>query len=134
MSAKPFFDTNVLVYAFASNDPRSGKAEALLAEGGLVSVQVLNEFVNVARRKQRREWDEIRSALDALKVLLEPPLPLTVDVHEAAIEIARHRGFAFYDSLIVAAAAIAGCRVLFTEDLQDGQSIGELTIRNPFSQ
>lgn len=134
MSAKPFFDTNVLVYAFASNDPRSGKAEALLAEGGLVSVQVLNEFVNVARRKQRREWDEIRSALDALKVLLEPPLPLTVDVHEAAIEIARHHGFAFYDSLIVAAAAIAGCRVLFTEDLQDGQSIGELTIRNPFSQ
>ena len=53
MSAKPFLDTNIVVYAFASNDPRSEKADAILKAGGAISVQVLNEFVNVLHRKQR---------------------------------------------------------------------------------
>jgi predicted nucleic acid-binding protein len=61
MSAKPFLDTNVIVYAFTSNDPRSGTAETLLAAGGVVGVQILNEFVNVAHRKQRRGWMKLRT-------------------------------------------------------------------------
>ena len=51
MNDKPFLDTNIIVYAFSSNDPRSEKAETLLTAGGIISVQVLNEFVNVSRRK-----------------------------------------------------------------------------------
>lgn len=95
MSAKPFLDTNVLIYAFASNDPRSERAETLLAGGGTINVQVLNEFVNVSRRKALRDWDEIEGSLGVLKTLLDPPRPLTVEIHAAAIEIARDHGFQF---------------------------------------
>jgi predicted nucleic acid-binding protein len=132
MNAKAFLDTNIIVYAFSSNDPRSEKAETLLVAGGVISVQVLNEFVNVSRRKNRRDWSEIEDALSVLKTLLDPPQPLTVEVHEAAIGVARDYGFHFYDSLIVAAALRAGCSILYSEDLHHGQTIERLTIRNPF--
>ncbi len=132
MSAKPFLDTNVLIYAFTASDPRSEKAETLVAAGGSVSVQVLNEFVNVARRKHHRDWDEIQEVLSVLKTLLDRPRPLTMEIHEAAVELARKYGFRFYDCLIVSAALDAGCSILYTEDLQHGQTIEQLTIRNPF--
>jgi predicted nucleic acid-binding protein len=134
MNVKTFFDTNIIVYAFSSNDPRSEKAEALLAAGGVISVQVLNEFVNVSRRKNRRDWGEIQDALSVLKALLDPPQPLTIEVHEAAIGIARDYGFHFYDGLIVAAALRAGCSILYSEDLRHGQTIERLTIHNPFAE
>ncbi len=132
MNAKPFLDTNVLVYAFASSDPRSDKAEALIAAGGVISVQVLNEFVNVLRRKWRRDWAEIVEALDVLSALLDEPLPLTTDTHRAALGIAQRYGFGIYDSVVVAAALQAGCAELLSEDMQDGQTIEGLSIRNPF--
>ena len=133
MSDKTFLDTNIIVYAFSANDARTEKAEALLAAGGVISVQVLNEFVNVSRRKHRRGWGEIQDILSVLKTLLAPPQPLTMEVHEAAIGIAREYGFHFYDSLIVAAAMQAGCSVLYSEDLHHGQTIERLTIQNPFA-
>jgi predicted nucleic acid-binding protein len=132
MPAKPFLDTNVLIYAFAENDRRSETAEALLAVGGVISIQVLNEFVNVSRRKLAREWAEIESAVEVLRALLDPPIPLTLDLHEVAVAHARDHGFAFHDALIVAAASRAGCGILYTEDMLHGQTIGGLTIRNPF--
>jgi predicted nucleic acid-binding protein len=132
MSVKPFLDTNIIVYAFSTNDPRSGKAEALIGGGGVVSVQVLNEFVHVLRRKQGRDWPEIVDALDVLRILLDAPTPVTGELHEAAIKIARRQNFSVYDSLIVAAAQRAGCSTLYSEDFQHGQRIDELTIRNPF--
>ncbi len=134
MNAKAFLDTNIVVYAFSSNDPRSERAEALLEAGGVVSVQVLNEFVNVLRRKQGRGWDEVDDALGVLKILLDAPRPLTVELHEAAVKIARDRGFSIYDGLIVAAALQAGCSVLYSEDFQHGLMIEQLTIRNPFTE
>lgn len=132
MSAKPFLDTNVLIYAFAANDPRSERAEALLAGGGTINVQVLNEFVNVSRRKGRRGWDEIVDRLNVLRALLDPPRPLTTEIHTAAIEVARHHGFQFYDSLIVSAALEAGCSILYSEDFHHGHRIEGLMVQNPF--
>ena len=132
MSAKPFIDTNVLIYAFVSNDPRTERAESVLGAGGIISVQVANEFVNVSRRKHRRDWGEIVEMLSVLKALIGPPLPLTMEIHEAAIEIARDHGFHFYDSMIVAAAMQSGCSILYSEDMQHGQTIGHLTVHNPF--
>jgi predicted nucleic acid-binding protein len=132
MSARAFLDTNVLIYAFAANDPRGEKAEALVAAGGTISVQVLNEFANVSRRKLGRAWDEIESEISVLRTLLDAPVPLTVELHEVALALARSHGFAFYDALIVAAASRSGCSVLYTEDMHDGQTIGGLEIRNPF--
>jgi predicted nucleic acid-binding protein len=132
MSAKPFLDTNIIVYAFSVNDPRSRKAEALIEDGGVISVQVLNEFVQVLRRKQGRDWPEIVDALDVLRILLDAPAPLTGELHETAIKIARRQSLSIYASLIVAAAQHTGCDVLYSEDFQHGQRVDQLTIRNPF--
>ena len=134
MPGRAFFDTNVLIYALAKGDLRSRKAEELLAKGGVLSVQVLNEFVSVARRKILMSWSEVTEALGAIRVLCPSPLPLTVDTHEAALKIAEEQGYGIYDSLVVATALEAGCETLYSEDLQDGQTInGQVTIRNPFA-
>jgi len=133
MPGNVFFDTNVLIYALAQNDPRGARAEALLAEGGVISVQVLNEFVAVARRKMRMPWKDVTKALQAIQVLCPSPVPVTISTHEAALKIAIDHGFEIYDALILAAAMESHCSTLYSEDLQDGQVIGRtLTIRNPF--
>ena len=134
MAVRAFFDTNVLIYALAKGDPRSGRAEELLAAGGVLSVQILNEFVSVARRKILMSWKEVNEALGAIRVLCSSPLPLTVDTHEAALKIAEQHGYGIYDALVVATALEAGCETLYSEDLHDGQTInGQVTIRNPFA-
>ena len=133
MPAKAFFDTNVLIYAVAQDDPRSAQAEEILASGGILSVQILNEFVSVARRKILMSWSEVTEALDVFRVLCPSPLPITLELHEAALQLAEQHGYNIYDALVVAAALEAGCTTLYSEDFQDGQTIEEqLTIRNPF--
>ena len=133
MPAKAFFDTNVLLYAVAENDPRSAQAEELLAAGGVLSVQILNEFVSVARRKILMSWSDVTGALDAFRVLCPSPLPITMEIHEAALKIAEKHVYNIYDALVIAAALEAGCATLYSEDLHSGQMIsGQLTIRNPF--
>ncbi len=133
-AAKTFFDTNVLIYAVAQDDPRSTIAEELLASGGMLSVQILNEFASVARRKILMSWSDLTEALQAFRVLCPSPLAITVETHEAALQIARKHGYNIYDALVVAAALQAGCATLYSEDLHDGQTIdAQLTIRNPFA-
>jgi predicted nucleic acid-binding protein len=132
MSGKPFFDTTILIYSISSDDPRSAIAESLLAAGGYISVQVLNEFAAVARRKLNMSWEEISDALSAVRVLCEPPIALSVGVHEAALKIAARYGYQIYDALILAAALEQDCDLLYSEDMQNGQRFGTLTIINPF--
>jgi predicted nucleic acid-binding protein len=131
MSAdKPFFDTNVLLYLLSA-DVKADKAEALLALGGVVSVQVLNEFASVAFRKLKITWPEIREILATIRAVCEV-VPVTVEIHETGLAFAERYGFSFYDSLILAAAAQAKCRTVYSEDMQDGQLVQGVTIRNPF--
>jgi predicted nucleic acid-binding protein len=133
MSAKVFFDTNVLIYAVAQDDPRSTQAEELLALGGVFSVQILNEFASVARRKILMSWSDVMEALNAFRVLCPSPLPITIEMHDAALKVAEKHGYNIYDALVVSAALEAGCTTLYSEDLRDGQTIdGQVTIRNPF--
>jgi predicted nucleic acid-binding protein len=128
-----FFDSNVLIYTLAKNDPRQPTAARLLAGGGAISVQVLNEFADVARRKLRLSWKEVAEAVEAVRAFCPPPLPLAVGTHEAALGIAGRLGYRFFDSLIIASALEANCATLLSEDMQDGQVIdGRLAIRNPF--
>jgi predicted nucleic acid-binding protein len=134
MPVKAFLDTNVLIYALSENDPRCLRAEELLTAGGVLSVQVLNEFASVARKKLSMSWAEIAEAIEAFLVLCPTVLPITVELHGAARDIAEKRGYGIYDGLVIAAALEAGCSVLYSEDLQDGQRMGDhLTIRNPFN-
>jgi len=128
---KAFFDTNILVYTTTS-DRRKQQAAACLSRGGVASVQVLNEFVHVARRKLRTDWPLIELALAHFRASLHDILPITLETHDSAVALARDHGLAFYDALIVASAIEAGCDTLFSEDMQHGRKIGGLAIVNPF--
>lgn len=133
MSARPFLDTNILVYAIGGDPDRTPRAEALLRQGGMISVQVLNELAAVAHRKLKMSWADVGEALTSLRALCPAPTALTTATHERALSLAEAYGFHIYDALIVAAALEAECDELYSEDLQDGQVIEDrLTIRNPF--
>jgi predicted nucleic acid-binding protein len=128
-----FFDTNVVLYLLSADTSKADRAEELLAAGGTVSVQVLNEFVSVASRKLRMAWSEIREVLAQIRAVCAVK-PITTETHELALHIAERYGFSIYDALIVSAAMLARCRTLHSEDMQDGQVIEQrLTIRNPFA-
>jgi predicted nucleic acid-binding protein len=102
------------------------------ATGGTISVPVLNEMTNVARRKMRISWGETHAFLNALRGLLLVQ-PVTVDIHETELEIAERYGFSIYDAMIVAAALHAGCDTLWSEDMQNGMVLErQLRIVNPF--
>lgn len=131
-AADVFFDTNVLLYLFSSDDAKADRADALLRVGGNVSVQVLNEFTSVAIRKLKLSWVETTEVLGVVRAVCKV-LPLTVEVHEHALEIAQRYRLGFYDALIVASALLADCRTLYSEDMHSGQKIaGVLDIVNPF--
>lgn len=127
-----FFDTNVLLYLLSDDELKSNQAEATLAQGGIVSVQVLNEFTAVARRKQKLDYAEIRDVLDVVCSICQVTL-LDIETHKLALNLAERYGFFIYDSLIIAAALQANCTRLFSEDMQHGQLIeNQLRIHNPF--
>jgi predicted nucleic acid-binding protein len=127
----PFLDTNVLVYA-NSSDPRFNRAVEVLGEGGIVSTQVVIEFVNVMAGKSRKSWPEIESALHDVLALLDPVQVLTMDTLAHARELAAAEKINWFDALIVASALEAGCDTLYTEDFQNGRKFGKLKIVNPF--
>jgi predicted nucleic acid-binding protein len=133
VNGQGFFDTNILVYAaIRPQDPRAEPARALLDAGGLISIQSLDEFVNIARHKLGRPWSEVLEGLADIRVLCPVVTPLTVEVHERALGIAQRYGYRIWDALIIAAGLEASADTLYSEDLQDGQKIEGLTIRNPF--
>lgn len=126
-----FFDTSVLLYLLSEDQRKADRTEALVAAGGVVSVQVLNEFASVALRKLGMALPDVRDVLTTIRAACTVR-PLDVETHELGLDIVGRYRFALYDSMIIAAAARADCATLYAEDLQHGQSIGRLTIRNPF--
>ena len=127
-----FFDTNILVYAFLDIEKRR-PALAALARGGLISVQVLNEFTQVARRKWRKPWPEIERALGVIRIRFPEVVPITAQTHASGLVLARDHGVSFHDALIVASALEAGCDTLYSEDMQGGRRFLGLTIISPFA-
>lgn len=127
-----FLDTNVLIYAF-TDDPRGPRAQELLDKGCVIGVQVLNEFANVARRKLAMTWEDIDQAIASIRVLCPTIVPLTLDVHAAALAIAQRHELQVYDALMIAAALQGKCETLWSEDMHDGLVIADrLRITNPF--
>jgi predicted nucleic acid-binding protein len=128
-----FFGTNVLLYLLSGDASKADRAEALVAAGGIISVQVLNEFASVASRKLGMSWPEIREVLETILAVCRVE-PLGLETHDLGLAFAERYGFSIYDGTILASAQLAGCRVVFTEDLQHGKVIDErLKIINPFS-
>ena len=129
-----FFDTNLLLYLFSSSPEKADTVETLLSEGGTISVQVLNEFAAVARRKLQMTFAEIRETADTLTQTLKV-VPLTLETHRRGLQLAERYGYSVHDAMILAAALESGCRQLLTEDLQHQQRVeSTLDIVNPFTQ
>jgi predicted nucleic acid-binding protein len=129
-----FFDTNVLVYIASGRTPKADRAERLVRDGGLISVQVLNEIANVARRKMRLSWIETRAFVSLIRGLL-PIEPITLETHETGLALAERYGLSVYDAMIAASALLADCDRLWSEDMQHGMVIsGRLQIVDPFRE
>lgn len=130
---RPFFDTNILVYALEA-DARGTIASDLIDVGGAISVQSLNELANVLRRKRRWTWDQIARATEAAMVRCPTIVPLTPDLHHLGLRLAERYTFSIYDAMIAAAALTAECDVLYSEDMHDGLVIDRrVRIVNPFA-
>ena len=132
MSPDRFLDTNILVYAHREGDYRTAIARQVLFQGGVVGVQVLNEFASVARAKLGFPWSQVQEAINNILILCPAPRPLSIDTHLRALGLSNRYGFSIWDGLIVAAAIEAKCSTLLTEDLQHGQVVDGLRIENPF--
>ena len=135
MTELVFVDANVFLYAHDATDPaRRGRARDWIAHlwraaQGRTSMQALSEFYVNARRlgvSSEKAWGEV----DAL--LAWKPRAVDAELIRAAREIEAHRRLSWWDSMTVAAAQLEKCRLLLTEDLQDGLEIGTLIVRSPF--
>jgi predicted nucleic acid-binding protein len=139
MKGKYFLDTNIFVYSFDPSSPqKQARAQKLVSgaledDRGVISFQVVQEFLNVATRKFKIPLDHRDCAL-YLRSVLAPLCEVypDVDFYREALDIQERWRLSFYDSLIVAAAIEAGCETLLSEDLQHGMKIRNLTIEDPF--
>ena len=129
---KAFIDSNILLYLLSADADKANRAEEIVRAGGLISVQVLNEITSVARRKLAMSWVEINEVLTLIRSIC-PTDPLTIKTHDRGRLVAERYGLSVYDAMIVAAALLAGCKTLYSEDMQDGLLIDhQLHICNPF--
>jgi predicted nucleic acid-binding protein len=129
---KTFFDTNILLYLLSADTEKANQAEAIVKQGGLISVQVLNEMANVAIRKLAMPWHEVNEILDLIMSLCTVE-PLTIETHDVGRRVAERYKLSVYDAMIVASAQLAGCEILYTEDMHNGLLVEkQLRIINPF--
>ncbi len=127
-----FFDTNVLLYEFSDDAAKAAASENVIRGGGVISVQVLNEFANAGRRKLGLSWAVVRDILGEYRTNFTV-VPVTLETHERGLNLAERYQLNVYDGMIVAAAQLAGCTTLYSEDMHDGLVIDRLTIRNPYT-
>ena len=127
-----FFDTNVLLYLLSGDEAKADRAEIELGVGGIVSAQVLNEFASAATRKLKMSMAEVREVLATVRTVCSV-VPITEETHDLGLQLVERYKLGVYDSMIVAAALIAKCKTVVSEDLQHGQTFnGTLRVRNPF--
>jgi predicted nucleic acid-binding protein len=130
--ARDFLDSNVLIYAFTT-DRRAAKARQLLHDRPVISVQSLNEFSNVARRKLGKDWKWLTETLAEIRFLCPSIRPVTVETHDSALRVAERHHYSMFDALIIASALEADSSTLWSEDMHHGMVIdGRLRIANPF--
>jgi predicted nucleic acid-binding protein len=127
-----FFDTNVVLYLLSKDENKANTVESLLSSGGVISVQVLNELVNVTRRKLAMDWPDINELVESVARICTVN-PLTIETHHKGRLLAERYQLSTYDAMIVASALETNCRLLYSEDMHNELVIENmLTIRNPF--
>lgn len=125
------FDSNVVLYLVSADPVKSARSAALLTARSVVSVQVFNEFTSVMRRKFNASWSQIDVVLSGLENN-HTVVPVDMATHTRAFTYAQRYQFRIYDANIVAAAVLAGCTTLWSEDMHNGLVIDGLTIRDPY--
>lgn len=136
MTNRSFIDTNILIYAEASDEPAKQRmALATLktlfeTASGVLSTQVLQEYCNVAIKKLKLPATHIRAQLDLYQQF--EVVQVTPDTIRAALDLHQTRSIGFYDAIILASAQTAGCNELLSEDLNTGEVMNGVRIRNPF--
>jgi predicted nucleic acid-binding protein len=139
MNGKYFIDTNIFIYSFDSDhSAKQNRSMELIQTGletgiGIISTQVVQEFLNVATRKFKIPM-KLDDSKAYLRMVMNPLCQVYPDLalFESGLDLQAETGYSFFDSLIVAAAIRGGCDYLYTEDMQDGQAIHRVTIKNPF--
>jgi predicted nucleic acid-binding protein len=131
-AAKAFIDSNIALYLLSTDMTKADRAEAVIAAGGVVSVQVLNEVMSVTRRNLGMTWAETDEVLAGLRATCTVE-PVTIQTHDTGRRVAERYGLSIYDAMIVSAALLAGCDQLYSEDMQHGLLMeGQLRVCNPF--
>jgi predicted nucleic acid-binding protein len=134
MPDKVFLDTNILIYGYSEDEPdkRQQAIECIRSGEAWISTQVLNETINVLKRKFFQNYSQIRDAVQEISEGFQIAL-VSINTIEIALNLAERYQYSYFDSLILASALETGCQILYSEDLQDGQRIeNQLTIVNPF--
>jgi predicted nucleic acid-binding protein len=138
MTALHFVDANVLVYWRDASEPGKQSIAAQLLnrlwreQSGRISVQVLNEYFVTVTRKSRVKLDPAVAWNDVSTLLYWDPQPLNGPLLIRGREVQLQHRMSWWDSLVVAAAQLQGCSVLWTEDLQHGAQLGAVQVQNPF--
>lgn len=128
-----FFDTNVLLYLLSPDPRKADIAEHLVSLGGTISVQILNEFTQVARRKFGMAASDVVTVLSTLRRTLKVE-PLTEVAHDLGVAVSVKYSLSVYDAMIVASALLCGATRLYSEDMQSGLLVEkQLRIENPFA-
>jgi predicted nucleic acid-binding protein len=139
MNGRYFIDTNIFIYSFHEDDPdkrdisRHLIADALENSTGVISYQVVQEFLGAATRKFKKPLT-FKDSQRYLTIILEPLCEVysSPELFHRALEIMDKWRYSFYDSLIITSAIQADCTILYSEDMQHGQEIMNLSIKNPF--
>lgn len=137
MALRSFIDTNLLVYTQASDEPLKQRAaldvlQRLYEEGaGVLSTQVLQEYCNIALKKLKLPASEVRAQLDFFEQF--EIVQVTPAIIRSALDLQQTRSIAFYDAVVLASAHVAGCSVIWTEDLNAGEVVNGVRIANPFT-
>jgi predicted nucleic acid-binding protein len=133
MTDRVFADTNLIIYTESNDHEKTGRAIAILQDAPVISTQVVNEAINVLTKKYAFQLWEAHEIAESLLDLCEV-VPVEVATIRKAIDLAKRYSLSHWDSLIVAAALLADCQTLYSEDFQHGQLFdNQLTIQNPFS-
>ena len=137
MATRGFIDTNVLVYAEASDAPLKQRAALALLKGlyegglGVLSTQVLQEYCNVALKKLKLPAQYVRSQLDLYEQF--EVVQVTPAIIHAGLDLHQTRSVSFFDAIVLASAHASGCNVIWTEDMNAGEVVNGVTISNPFA-
>ena len=137
MGTRSFIDTNVLVYAEASDAPVKQRVALALLKGlyegglGVLSTQVLQEYCNVALRKLKLPAKYVRAQLDLYEQF--EVVQVTPAIIRAGLDLNQTRSVSFFDAIVLASAHASGCNVIWTEDMNTGEVINGVCVSNPFA-